>query len=585
MNFNRSSIFSVLGSTAVGTAALLLLRHWKRKVQEQNAPESAAIDDSIDVCKVGFSKKRVPKQIDVIVIGSGPSGLLCAAILSKSAGYRCVVLEQHDVAGGSTHAFECQEAGYKAEFDTGLHYIGGKMWKPETTLRRILDDLGDGKIKWHPMDSTYDHAVVGSDTYAIPAGQQALRDMLVSKFPDEEAAIDGYFAAVDEQDSCAGLFFAAGLIAGLLPRCCRWVLNSLIMPHNRISDKSLAQVLSDVGCSPRLKCAIAYHWGNMGLPPRKISFAPFAMMARHYFEGACFPVGGSKTIATALCRCIVKHGGHVFVRAPVQRILIERGSAKGVELKNGHQLQARVGVISTAGVRNTFCKLLADNEPRVVEFRRELELIPPSVQHVQLFIILKETDLPASNWWVAESADSDAIYDAGERQMDGAAKYCFFSFPSAKDPTWKERYPGTSSCIIVAGSSFEHFAAWADRRVQHRGPDYEALKERLSQKLMGVLFRVFPQLKEQVVYHEMGTPLSTQHYLGSARGESYGLAATSERYRCRELKQFSDIPGLWLSGQDTVSMGVTGAFCSGFLTALAVKPLLALKHFDWVSKL
>ena len=36
------------------------------------------------------------------------------------AGKRCLVLEQHYIAGGCTHCFE--EGGY--EFDTGIHYIG-----------------------------------------------------------------------------------------------------------------------------------------------------------------------------------------------------------------------------------------------------------------------------------------------------------------------------------------------------------------------------------------------------------------------------------------------------------------------------
>lgn len=66
-----------------------------------------------------FAVRKIPEDIDCIVIGSGIGGLACAGMLSR-AGVRCLVLEQHYIAGGATHAFE--EHGY--EFDTGIHYIG-----------------------------------------------------------------------------------------------------------------------------------------------------------------------------------------------------------------------------------------------------------------------------------------------------------------------------------------------------------------------------------------------------------------------------------------------------------------------------
>lgn len=63
---------------------------------------------------LGFSQKKVPSDLDVIVIGSGIGGLSCAAILAKT-GKKVLVLEQHDQAGGCCHTFE--EKGF--EFDVG----------------------------------------------------------------------------------------------------------------------------------------------------------------------------------------------------------------------------------------------------------------------------------------------------------------------------------------------------------------------------------------------------------------------------------------------------------------------------------
>jgi hypothetical protein len=65
-----------------------------------------------------YHVSKVPNELDYIVIGSGMSGLSCAAVLSR-LGNKVLVLEQHpDTCGGGTHMFELK--GY--HFDSGLHY-------------------------------------------------------------------------------------------------------------------------------------------------------------------------------------------------------------------------------------------------------------------------------------------------------------------------------------------------------------------------------------------------------------------------------------------------------------------------------
>ena len=79
---------------------------------------------------------------DYIIVGSGLGGLTTASLLSQ-AGYRCLVLEQHDVAGGATHTFEVQ--GY--EWDVGFHYIGenvDKWWSP---VRKLFDIASGGRVE------------------------------------------------------------------------------------------------------------------------------------------------------------------------------------------------------------------------------------------------------------------------------------------------------------------------------------------------------------------------------------------------------------------------------------------------------
>jgi len=63
--------------------------------------------------------RTIKGSYDVVVIGSGISGLTTACILGR-LGKKVLVLEQHDRAGGCLHTFN--EGGYR--FSSGNHYIG-----------------------------------------------------------------------------------------------------------------------------------------------------------------------------------------------------------------------------------------------------------------------------------------------------------------------------------------------------------------------------------------------------------------------------------------------------------------------------
>ena len=78
-----------------------------------------AEDKRHSILRDGFNKRKIPENLDAIIIGSGIGGLSLGAFLSR-VGKKVLVLEQHYIAGGCCHAFD--EGGY--EFDTGIHYIG-----------------------------------------------------------------------------------------------------------------------------------------------------------------------------------------------------------------------------------------------------------------------------------------------------------------------------------------------------------------------------------------------------------------------------------------------------------------------------
>jgi glycine/D-amino acid oxidase-like deaminating enzyme len=53
------------------------------------------------ICADRYDVDKIPAKVDTVVIGSGMSGLTCAAVLSRM-GQTVLVLEQHYVAGGGS---------------------------------------------------------------------------------------------------------------------------------------------------------------------------------------------------------------------------------------------------------------------------------------------------------------------------------------------------------------------------------------------------------------------------------------------------------------------------------------------------
>ena len=133
-----------------------------------------------------YSSDILDEKFDVIMIGSGMSGLTAAALLSK-AGKRVLVLERHFKVGGWTHTFKRG----KYEWDVGIHYIGG-VGKKDGILRILFDDITESRLEWSRMPETYDRMVFPDASYDFVSGRENFINRLSEYFPKERSAIEKY---------------------------------------------------------------------------------------------------------------------------------------------------------------------------------------------------------------------------------------------------------------------------------------------------------------------------------------------------------------------------------------------------------
>ncbi len=504
---------------------------------------------------------RLAPAYDVAVIGSGMGGLTCAALLSD-LGYRVCVLEQHYTAGGYTHSYE--RNGY--EWDVGVHYIGDVG--AATRTRKLFDYLSGGQLQWAPMDREFDRFFFGASSYSAHAGKAEFQRNLERQFPGETAAIAKYMELLKMASD--------GMTAFTMGRLLKPWQRTLAKPFMKPPEllfRTTWEVLSELTDNESLIATLCGQWGDMGLPPKRSAFMVHAMIARHYLYGGYYPVGGAWRIADTVIPKIQAGGGEVFTYARVERVEIEGKRVSGVRMADGHVIPVDC-VISAAGVANTFGNLIDPAIANGLGYSRKLAGVEPSYAHIGVYIGLRDTaenlGLPKTNFWIYPSTNFDADVEAFEKDPGAEFPVVYISFPSAKDPDYLSRHPGTATIEIVAPAPFAWFERWKDTTWGKRGEEYDRFKKNLGERLMRHLYARMPHLEGKVDYYEVSTPLSTNWFGGYQQGELYGLAHTAKRLRADWLTPKTRIRGLWLSGQDILTCGVTGAMMAGLMTTTAI---------------
>ena len=366
--------------------------------------------------------------------------------------------------------------------------------------------------------------------------------------------------------------------------------------------------------------------GDYAVQPREATMAAAGITMAHYNNGAAYTVGPTQNISIRLTSMVRAYGGEVLVDATVQSIIVEKGRAVGVRVCNTSALRAcqsdeerakvpvtevfAKNIVCATSVYNLYSKLLPQDLPIVKKFQDPTQrTIRQSNGHVFLFCKIKgnaeDLKLPTHNCecihhevhllccchisindlltrfplfysvWYFNGYDLDKAFDeyfANPTEVRPPTVY--IGFPCTKDTTWNKRFPGVSNCILISDGLYEWFEKWQDTQVKNRGDDYMAFKEKLTKHLLDILYEVVPQVKGNVEFQHLGTPLTEITFLSSFRAGSYGTYCGTQMFapinREWTTTPFTKIPGLYLAGSDAFLPAVTGAMYGGCFGACAV---------------
>lgn len=101
------------------------------------------------------------------------------------------------------------------------------------------------------------------------------------------------------------------------------------------------------------------------------------------------------------------------------------------------------------------------------------------------------------------------------------------------------------------------------------------------------VLHMFPQLEGHVQYFDVGSPLSNVFYLGTTKGEVYGVDHNTTRFSMEAMTRMRPdvgIPGLFLTGQDVLACGFSGALYGGLFCAMSIVKRNLIEDLAKLSK-
>src|ERR1051326_7317354 len=228
---------------------------------------------------------------DAVIIGAGVGGLICANLLAR-AGLKVLLVEQHYMVGGYCSTFK--RKGFL--FDAATHFYP-LLGNPATLTGKVLVELGLS-TPWIKMDPVDQFHFPDGTKFSVPADFDSYMARLKREFPQEDRAIDDFFALVRRV-----------YLLGLL----KYFRGKHTEQLNPYRAYSIQEVLDQYFQSPKLKLVLTADTGHWGSPPCRTSFVFDSMLRLAYFLGNYYPKGGTQSFAGELAASFEHAGGHILM--------------------------------------------------------------------------------------------------------------------------------------------------------------------------------------------------------------------------------------------------------------------------------
>ncbi len=513
------------------------------------------------------------RQVTVNVIGAGLGGLSTAAILAKH-GVKVRVFERLKQVGGVVHSFKRG----KYTFEASTHQIGGLG--DIGYLEKSFGLLGISDLEVVRAPFLYEACYVDGDgkiesRYRLPSRPDALLDVLGRSFPEEKEKLGDFLDTVERigkdvlrlkrvqremsklpvlVDAITALMLKNGKEGSLIRKIGMHAYRHMIRHFNLAFSDML------VGFSPRLKSILSQYWTFAGTPPSEAPAVLMAIILYIYLFGGPYLIrGGTKNLVDRLAGAVTGNGGEILMRAPIGRIVVEGGAAKGVVTVKGDSYPSDYTVSNISSYR-TFVDMVGEDKlPR--EYVERIKRIRLSHSAFQTFVgapfDLREYGLETSTTFFNFGDDVEECYRACAGGPTDRTTMMVTNY------TMEDRSYAPEGCNSFVIIEFDSFARWKDLDTG----DYEAEKARTQGLLLDKFERITgAPVREKARHVFSGTPRTFQRYSSSIQGEIYGPAATLDQTFTKRTEAKTPVENLLLVGAySQPAQGVSAVIDSGVI--------------------
>ena len=501
---------------------------------------------------------------DVIIIGSGISGLTAASLLAKRKLKVCVIEAQYK-PGGSCGIFKRKDV----VFEQGAAMIYGfnaRGFSPHRFLFNALEESID--------------IIKHDELYAINFGEHRIVfhqdiDMFIEElakvFPKEKENFKRFYKELSNQY----MKIIAENPAFISPDAMKKEkgLKSLLKHPieyirflgymNKNTKSVLKKYFKDENVFNLFdKLTSTYCYTNVEETPAILSSV---MFVDNHFGGSYYPAGSTLNLVGKLEKVIEENNGQMIYNTEVEEIIVEDNKATKVSLDNGKIISANY-IVNSGNVWNLYNKLLKNNASE--EIKSWANSLEPAYPSVVLFALVKEEAIPKGTLPIEMLIGDKTKLDENEVTV-----YIL----SIDDKTLCKNGYHT---IMAIGPTFKE---WPKGFKNNYNTDkYREMKKIEKNRLLEILEKRFPGFKENLCHVEISTPTTLNRYVLKEGGSVAGPKQKLGQHMLKRLKAKSEINNLFNCGESTVmGTGTPAVTISGISAANLILRELGLEEFEY----